>query len=178
MKVYMYTPKLPNWLALACGNDIFPTQHERECDTWAINGFPVTESLGLILTHPGGCVSPSGAPGCMNWPVCSVTVVIPRELGVAWWPHLVPWEPLPVEFMWANRCTVPCSALPKLSANCCDYSEPPLIRTPEMRPTPVLRPLQSMLLSANPPLKWGHPSNQDTLTGPKGGQIRGSPHCT
>ncbi len=34
---------------------------------------------------------------------------------------------------------------------------------------------QSMIPSANSSLKWGHPSNQDTLTGPKGGRIRGSP---
>ncbi len=31
--------------------------------------------------------------------------------------------------------------------------------------TPVLRPLQNVPRDANPPLKWGHPSNQDTLTG-------------
>ncbi len=34
---------------------------------------------------------------------------------------------------------------------------------------------QSVLPSANSPLKLGHLSNQDTLTGPKGGWIRESP---
>ncbi len=59
------------------------------------------------------------------------------------------------------------------------YSELPLIWTPEMRPplySGHFKTSQSMLPSANLPLKWGHPSNQDTLTGPKGGRIRGSPH--
>ena len=45
------------------------------------------------------------------------------------------------------------------------------IWTPEM-----WQPLYSghfeMLYNTNPPLKWGHHSNQDTLTGPKGGQIK------
>ncbi len=41
--------------------------------------------------------------------------------------------------------------------------------------TPRFKMSQSMLPIANSPLKWGHPSNQDTLTGPKGGRIRGSP---
>ncbi len=59
-----------------------------------------------------------------------------------------------------------------------DYSELPLIWTPEMRPPLYwghFKMYQSMLPDANLPLKWGHPSNQDTLTGPKGGRIRGSP---
>ncbi len=60
------------------------------------------------------------------------------------------------------------------------YSELPPIWTPEMRPplySGHFKMSQSMFPSANSPLKCGHPSNQDTLTGPKGGQIRGS-HCT
>ncbi len=51
------------------------------------------------------------------------------------------------------------------------YSELPLIWTPEMRPPLYwghFKMSQSMLPSANSPLKWGHPSNQDTLPGPKG----------
>ena len=56
------------------------------------------------------------------------------------------------------------------------YSELPLIRTPEMWP-PLYsghsEKSQSMLYSMNSPLKCGHPSNQDTLTEPKGGRIRG-----
>ncbi len=59
------------------------------------------------------------------------------------------------------------------------YSELPLIWTPEMRPPPCIQATskmsQSMLPGANPPLKRVHPSNQDALTGPKGGRIRGSP---
>ena len=55
------------------------------------------------------------------------------------------------------------------------YSELPLIRTPEMWP-PLYsghsEKSQSMLYSTNSPPE--HPSNQDTLTGPKGGRIRGS----
>ncbi len=52
------------------------------------------------------------------------------------------------------------------------YSELHLIRNSEMRP-PLLywrhfEMSQSMLPSANSPLKWGHPSNQDTMTGSKG----------
>ncbi len=46
------------------------------------------------------------------------------------------------------------------------YSELPLIWTPEMRPplySGHFKRSQSMLPSANLPLKWGHPSNQDTF---------------
>ncbi len=41
--------------------------------------------------------------------------------------------------------------------------------------TPLQNVPNSMLHSANSPLKQGHPSNQDALIGPKGGRIRGSP---
>ncbi len=61
------------------------------------------------------------------------------------------------------------------------YSELPLIWTPEMRPplcSGHFKMSQSMLPSANPPLKWGHPSNQDTLTGPKGVAGLEGVHCT
>ncbi len=56
----------------------------------------------------------------------------------------------------------------------CIYSKLPLIWTPEMRPplySGHFKMSQSVLPSANSPLKCGHPSNQDTLTGPKGGRI-------
>ena len=41
--------------------------------------------------------------------------------------------------------------------------------------TPVIRPLCKVpMCNTNSPLKCGHPTNQDTLTGPKGGLISGS----
>ena len=60
-------------------------------------------------------------------------------------------------------------------------SELPLIWTPEMWPPCIQATLKSPKIGFTiqiqynpPPLKWGHPSNQDTLIGPKGGRIRGS----
>ncbi len=84
---------------------------------------------------------------------------------------------------------------------CSIYSELPLIWTPEMRPplySSHFKMSQSMIPSANSPLKneatplirtlWLVPrvaglegvqcTNQDTLTGPKGGRIRGNPLYT
>ncbi len=40
---------------------------------------------------------------------------------------------------------------------------------------PVLKTLWNVPPGVNPPLRWGHTSNRDTLIGPKVGQIRGSP---
>ena len=39
--------------------------------------------------------------------------------------------------------------------------------------TPVSRPLGNVPTYVYLPLRWGHPSNQDTLTDPKGGRIKG-----
>ena len=72
----------------------------------------------------------------------------------------------------------PLGHVPIVTFNVCFYlySELPLM-SPEMWPplySGHFEKSQSMLYSTNSPLKWGHPSNQDTLTGPKGGQIRGT----
>ncbi len=79
-------------------------------------------------------------------------------------------------FCWL--CKFSANLLSSYQACSVEYSELPLIWTPEMRPPLYwgrFKMSQSMLPSANSPLKWGHPSNQDTLTGLKGGRNKGSP---
>ncbi len=65
----------------------------------------------------------------------------------------------------------------------CIYSELPLIWTPEMKSPLSWECPRVCFLVQNSPLKWGHPSNRDTLTGPVGGRIEGihwirEVHCT
>ncbi len=51
------------------------------------------------------------------------------------------------------------------------------MRPPLIGATSKNVPKYASYYSVNLSLKWGHPSNQDTLTGPKGGWIRGSTYC-
>ncbi len=56
--------------------------------------------------------------------------------------------------------------LPHVIFGLTDYSELPLIWTPEMRP-PLYSDLFKMSQNTKSTLKWGHPSNQDSWTGPR-----------